>query len=108
MEAEETITLNQIKRRVLATDTDMSGSTFADVSLAGASFHDVNLAGATVRQANLSGWRVEEVNFSGLRISNADLSGASIVQSLTDTMTIDGIAVADLMATYRSVHPKTN
>ncbi len=54
---------------------------------------DVNLAEATIHDANLS----------GLRISQADLSGASIVESLTDGMTINEIALADLMATYEAV-----
>jgi uncharacterized protein YjbI with pentapeptide repeats len=108
MDAEQTIRLKQIKQRVEATDTDMSGSTFTDVSLSGATFNDVNLAGATVNDTNMSGWRIQNVNLSGLRISNADLTGASIVESLTDSMTIDGIAVADLMATYRAANPKGN
>jgi uncharacterized protein YjbI with pentapeptide repeats len=108
METEQTIKLEQTKKRVEATNTDMSGSKFRDVSLSGAAFSDVNLAGATINDCNVSGWRAQNVNFAGLRISNANLTAASIVESWTDGMTIDGIAVADLMATFRVAHPKTN
>ena len=59
-------------------------------------FTDVNLAGATIHDANLS----------GLRISQADLSGACIIESLTDGMTINGIALADLLAAYEAVKSK--
>jgi uncharacterized protein YjbI with pentapeptide repeats len=82
----EQIKLDRMKQRVEATDTDMSG----------AKLNDVNLTGAIIDDANLS----------GLRISNANLTGVSIVESLTEGMTIDGIAVSDLMATYRAAHPK--
>jgi uncharacterized protein YjbI with pentapeptide repeats len=92
----EQIKLDRMKQRVEATDTDMSGSTFTDVNLSGAKLNDVNLTGAIIDDANLS----------GLRISNANLTGVSIVESLTEGMTIDGIAVSDLMATYRAAHPK--
>jgi uncharacterized protein YjbI with pentapeptide repeats len=98
MAAEQAFKLERIKQRVEANDADMSGSTFTDVNLAGAAFNDVNLSGAIIN----------DVNLSGLRISEADLRGASIVESMTDGMTIDGIAVADLLAAYRIVHPKSN
>jgi uncharacterized protein YjbI with pentapeptide repeats len=102
METEQTIKLQRTKQRVEATDTDMSGSTFTDVNLSGATFNDSNLAGTTIKDANLSGWCVQNVNLSGLRINNANLTDASIVESSTAGMTIDGITVADLMTTYRA------
>jgi uncharacterized protein YjbI with pentapeptide repeats len=102
--SEQTIKLQRIKRRVEATDTDLSGSVFTDVSLAGTVFKDVNLAGATIDDASLSSLRVQNVNLSGLRISQANLTGASIVDCLTSGMTIGGIAVADLMAAYRTAN----
>jgi catechol 2,3-dioxygenase-like lactoylglutathione lyase family enzyme len=71
---------------------DLSGSTFCDVNLSGATFDDVSLAGA----------KMTDVNLSGLGISNANLTGASLLDCRTDGMTINGIAVADLMAAYRS------
>ena len=91
-----TMKLEQTKQCVEARDADMSGSKFTDVNLKGAAFKDVNLAEVTIHDANLS----------GLRISQADLSGASIVESLTDGMTINGIAVADLLAAYEAVKSK--
>jgi len=36
------------------------------------------------------------------------MRGVSIVDCLMDGMTIDGIAVADLMAAYRSLKSKTD
>ena len=92
-----TMKLEQTKQRVEAKDADMSGSMFTNVNLKGAVFKDVNLAEATIHDANLS----------GLRISQADLSGASIVESLTDGMTINGIALADLLAAYETARSKS-
>jgi uncharacterized protein YjbI with pentapeptide repeats len=101
MDADETIQLSGTKRMVRAEDTDLSGSSFTDVNLSRATFNDVNFAGARFEDANLSGWTVRNANFSGLRIIKADLRDASIVDSLMGGMTIDGIAVAELMAAYR-------
>jgi uncharacterized protein YjbI with pentapeptide repeats len=106
MDTEQTIKLERTKQRLEAKDTDMSGSVFTDVSLSRATFNDVNLAGTTINDTNMSGCRLQNVNLARLRISNANLTGASIVESLTDGMTIDGIAVADLIATYRAANPK--
>jgi len=50
----------------------------------------------------LSAATLDDVNLSGLQIGDANLRGASIVDSMTDGMTIDGVAVEDLMAAYRS------
>ncbi len=94
MEADQTLKLKGTKQRLEVTDTDMSGSTFADVRLVGAKFDDVNLTGATINNANLS----------TVRISNANFAGASIVESSMKSMTIDGISVTDLLAAYRATH----
>jgi uncharacterized protein YjbI with pentapeptide repeats len=106
METEKTIKLERIKQRVEAKDVDLSGSIFTDANLTGAAFTDVNLAGATINDVNLAGATIDNANLSGLRISQADLRGASIVESLTDGMTIDGITVANLLAAYQAAHPK--
>jgi uncharacterized protein YjbI with pentapeptide repeats len=103
MEADETIQLSGTKRLVRAEDTDLSGSSFTDVNLSRATFNDVNFAGACFQDANLSGWTVRNANLSGLRISKADLRGALIVDCLIAGMTIDGIAVAELIAAYRAL-----
>jgi uncharacterized protein YjbI with pentapeptide repeats len=106
MDLEETIELNDTKRLVKAEGADLSGSSFTDVNLSGASFKNVHFAGALFEDANLSGWSVRNANFAGLKVNNADLRGASIVDSLTSGMTIDGIAVTDLMAAYRALTGK--
>jgi uncharacterized protein YjbI with pentapeptide repeats len=102
MEPKQIMTLNQVRRRIEATDADMSESTFTNVSLAGAEFHDVNLTRATIQNADLSGSKVRDVNLSSVRITQANLTGASIAECLTEGMTINGIAVTDLMAAYRA------
>jgi hypothetical protein len=51
---------------------------------------------------------VKDVSFSGLQLSQSDLRGVSIVDCLMDGMTIDGIAVADMVAAYRSHKSKTD
>jgi uncharacterized protein YjbI with pentapeptide repeats len=63
-----------------------------------------NLSGSTFTK--LAGSRWNNVNLSGLRITDANLSHASIAESCTEGMTIDGIAVADLMAAYRAANGK--
>jgi uncharacterized protein YjbI with pentapeptide repeats len=107
MDVEQTITLERTRQRVDATDADMSGSSFKNVNLSGVTFSDVNLAGAMIDDANMSGCRIGNANLRELRISGANLTGASIVECVTDGMTIDGIAVADLMAAYRAAGPKS-
>jgi uncharacterized protein YjbI with pentapeptide repeats len=71
------------------------------VNLSSATFTDVNLAGATIENADLSRWRVRNVNLSKLHINTADLRHAVIEDSLLDGMTINGIAVAELLAAHR-------
>jgi uncharacterized protein YjbI with pentapeptide repeats len=90
--------LERTKQAVEALDADLSGSTFTDVNLSNAVFRDVNLTGAVVHDANLS----------RVRISNADLRGASLADCRTDGMTIDGIAVEDLLAAYRAGVTRAN
>jgi uncharacterized protein YjbI with pentapeptide repeats len=107
METEATMQLTRIDMRLQVKQACLAASTFTDVNLSNATFDDVNFSGADIRNANLSGWRVHDVNFSALKISHADLRGASIVESLTEGMTIDGIAVADMMAAYRSALAKS-
>ena len=106
MEMEQTVQWNQVHQRVEATQCCLSGSRFADVNLSNSSFDDVNFSAASIRNANLAGWRVQDVNFSWLQITNADLRGASIAHCLTEGMTIDGVAVADMMAAYRAAKPR--
>jgi uncharacterized protein YjbI with pentapeptide repeats len=106
MDAGETIQVNGAKRLVKAEDADLSGSSFTDVNLSGATFKNVNFAGAQFEDANLAGWSVRNVNLAGLKMNNADLRGASIVDSLTSGMTIDGIELAELLAAHRALTAK--
>ena len=72
-----------------------SKSRFAvdDVNLAGASFNNVNLAQARLTDINLSGAFFDNINFTNAVIGkNCNVTG----------MTIAGIAVAELLAAYRS------
>jgi Pentapeptide repeats (8 copies) len=107
MNAVGTIQVKGTRRLVKAEDADLSGSSFTDVNLSGATFKNVNFSGAQFEDANLAGWSVRNVNLAGLKMNDADLRGASIVGSLTSGMTIDGIAVAELMAAYRALTTKT-
>ncbi len=50
----------------------------------------------------MSGWRVNYVNLSGLRLTKANLAGASISECRYDGMTIDGMAVTDMIAAYKA------
>lgn len=83
-------------------DVNMSGSTVGNVNLAGCAFKNVNMSGATFEDANLSGWKLNDVNLAGLKIVQANLAGASISQGRMEGMTIEGILVSDLLATYRA------
>jgi len=72
-----------------------SKSRFAvdDVNLAGASFNNVNLAHARFTDINLAGAFFDNIDFTKAVIGkNCNVAG----------MTIAGIAVEDLLATYRS------
>ncbi|MGD0546697.1 MAG: pentapeptide repeat-containing protein [Terracidiphilus sp.] len=138
MDTVETVKLEQLKQRIEANDADLRGSAFTNVNLSDSIFDDVSLAGATIHNANLSRQRIsdadlrgsaftnvnlsdsifDDVNLAGatihnanlsrLRISDADLRGASIVESQTDGMTINGIAVAEMLSAYRAAHAKPN
>ncbi len=82
MPSNKVVELKHAKQRIEATDMDLSGSVFVDVNFAGTSITDVN--------------------FTGLRVSDANLTDAVFNDCKTDGMTINGIAVADLMAAYRA------
>jgi len=108
MEAGDTIQVNGAKRTIKAEGADLSGSCFTDVNLSGATFNDVNIADARIEDANLSDWSVRNAKLCGLRIVNADLRGAEIIDSLTDGMTINGIAVEDMLDAYRAFTGRAN
>jgi len=85
-------------------DADLSRSAFVRVALTGSSFRDADLSGVVVDNvtAKLSKW--SNVDLSGMSIRDANLGGASISESNTDGMTIDGVLVTDLMKAYRAAN----
>jgi uncharacterized protein YjbI with pentapeptide repeats len=89
------------KHRVDVHHADLSGSRFDDVDLSGCDFHNVNMSGCDL---NMSGWRVRNINLAGLRIEKANLAGASFVDGRLEGATIDGIAVTDMVAYWRTGH----
>ena len=91
------------KRETLAVqDADASGSRFSETNLSGSSFDDVDMSKVAVSRANLAGARFEDVNLSEGVIENANLTGLEIRDSNLEGMRINGVAVADLLAAYRS------
>jgi uncharacterized protein YjbI with pentapeptide repeats len=75
-------------------------ATHADLS--GSQFQDVRLRDVVVRNADLSRAVFEDVNLSGLRVTNANLRGAVLTDCAVEGMTIEGVAVSDMMAAYRA------
>jgi uncharacterized protein YjbI with pentapeptide repeats len=47
---------------------------------------------------------VRNINLAGLRIEKANLAGASFVDGRLEGATIDGIAVTDMVAYWRTGH----
>jgi hypothetical protein len=71
--------------------------------LSGSVFDDVNISGASFENADMSGWLVNNANLSGLRVTNANVAGVQISDcSNVERMTINGIAVGDLLAAYEA------
>jgi uncharacterized protein YjbI with pentapeptide repeats len=100
----ETMHLAKVNAPIEARICNLKGSKFLDVNLGEAVFDDVNLAGATIKNVNLSELRLEDANMKGAQIRSADLRGASIAHCLTEGMTIDGVAVSEMMAAYRKAN----
>jgi len=74
--------LNHCRQQIEALDADLSGSIF----------NDVNFAGTSITNANLS----------NLRITDANLTGAIFEDCNTTGMTINGIALSELLAAYQA------
>lgn len=108
MNADDQIEVIGTRWQVKAEDANMSGSSFVDVDLSRSRFKNVNVAHAWIEGANLSEWRVCNVNFARLKIEKADLRGASIADSLTTGMTINGISVEELLAAHRALTVETD
>ncbi len=98
--------IDHIQDRLEVSDARLQGSSFERVNLSDSRIHDVNLGNVDVDNVNLAGSRWNNVNLSGLRVTDANLSHASIRKSCTHGMTIDGIAIEDLMAAYQAAQQK--
>ncbi len=83
---DETLSLKTTKRRIEADDADLSGSSFTNVRLAGATFDDIDLSHARFRNVNLAGVSIDDCGIEG--------------------MSIEGVAVSDLLQTYRNSRAK--
>jgi len=73
----------------------------SNCDLSGSRFEDVKLVGAAFQNVDLSGLRIEDASLAGAKIANANLNAVSITDCAVEGMTIDGIAVTELMAAYR-------
>ena len=63
---------------------------------------DCNLSGSSFHNVNFSNTVLDDVNLSHLKITNACMHDVSISDAMLDGMTINGIAVTVLLATYRA------
>jgi uncharacterized protein YjbI with pentapeptide repeats len=108
-------------------NADITGSVFRHVNMSGSTFEDVNLSGARFFNANLRGATVGAIDFGGASFScmntgedrpktaadfkNIELDdctfqeccfrGVKLVNCDVRGMTIQGIALADLIKAYR-------
>ncbi len=96
--------LDRTKEVLDVTKSDLSGSRFDDVNVSGCTFHNVNLAGTTLEDVNCAGWRISNANMSGWRVSNVNLAGTSFSECRYEGMTVDDIAVTELLAFWRAHH----
>lgn len=106
-------------------DVDMSGAGFDDVNLAGASFHNVNMSDIRVSAAQIGGAcfgcvgtppdaegrqaRQRPVTFENAMLCDSlfrhvDLSGSRIEECDLTGVTIDGVALADLLEAWRALN----
>jgi uncharacterized protein YjbI with pentapeptide repeats len=103
-------------------DVNLGEASFNNINLARARFHNINLSDISVSAAQMGGAhfrhigpppgpdgkqeRQRPVTFEEMMLCDStfrrvDLSDVRIVECDTTGMTIDGIAVADLLAAYR-------
>ena len=98
--------LDGVRHRLDVTKSILSGSVFNDVNLSGSSFTNINMSGWILEDVNVSGLRVHNANLAGARIDNASLIGVAVTNCMLDGMTINGVAVADLLQAYEARNGK--
>jgi uncharacterized protein YjbI with pentapeptide repeats len=89
-----------------AVHDDLSRSSFKDVNLTGSTYANVNLTDVSFEDACFNGVRLHNVTCIGMSIQDGDLSNVSISECNTDTMTINGILVKDLLACFEQCGEK--
>jgi catechol 2,3-dioxygenase-like lactoylglutathione lyase family enzyme len=83
--------LFNVQEPVSVQGADIAKSSFVNAKLAQCRFDDVDLQGTTFTNVNLSGVALTNVNLTGASIANANLT----------RMTVNGIAIDDMMRAYR-------
>ena len=73
----------------------------ADANFANSSFSDVRLAESIFREVTFEGSRFEQTHMDGSVFDTVSLAGVSIRNGHYEGMTIDGIAVTELLDAYR-------
>jgi uncharacterized protein YjbI with pentapeptide repeats len=102
-------------------DLNMTGSQFTNINLSRSQFHDIDFSDVVFTAAQLGGAvfkhigppsdekgkhgrqrpvTFEEAELGGSTFRQVDMSNVQLVDCKIDGMTINGIALADLMAAY--------
>jgi uncharacterized protein YjbI with pentapeptide repeats len=89
-----TLKLTDCEHVIDASNANFGNSSFEDVRFADSRFNEVTFEAARFDSALLDGCHFDTVSMIGVSISNGRYDG----------MTIDGIAVTDLLEQYRRAH----
>jgi uncharacterized protein YjbI with pentapeptide repeats len=102
------------------TDVNLKGATFDNVNMSGVKFHDINLSDIDVSAVQMGGAKFRhvglppktpgkqrpvsfsEMDLNGSTFALCDLSNVKIESCKVEGMTIDGVAVADMLAAYKA------
>ena len=82
--------IRETTQPLTASHSCLTGSTFSDVNLGETRFENVRLFGATFRDACLGNVTIEDASLENLATRDCNLTG----------MTINGIAVTELLRVY--------
>jgi|GEM_PF-498233 len=101
-------------------NVNMSGVTFNNINMSGVKFHDINMSDIEVGAVQMGGAEFihiglppgkpgrqrpvtfTEMDLNGSTFMMVDLSNVKIESCKTDAMSIDGVLVADMLATYKA------
>jgi uncharacterized protein YjbI with pentapeptide repeats len=79
-----------------------ANSAFDDVDMSNTHFNNINLTNARIDDADMANLTINDANLSNGRITNTNLSNLAIQDCLLVGMTINGIAVPELLAAYKA------